>query len=289
MRKKGLWRAACWLFVIAALVCFCLAGWVLLQRRAAEQTYEAVREEAALPSASEPTPSPTAGPTLEEILNAPFEGIIDREETKIPPEVFSGVEEAPIDFLWLEDVNPELYAWIRVPDTQIDYPVAQHEGEDQEYYLAHDLYGSPQFAGCIFSQAPNALDFSDPVTVLYGHNMKNGSMFQNLYFFLQDPDFFDTHPYIYIYTKDRTYVYEVISAYYSDNINILQENDFSEEEVFAAYREDCLHPRTVERYVREGAELDADSRILTLSTCRAGVPAQRYLVQAVLAYEKDVT
>ena len=283
MSKKTAWRIACWVFAVAALVCFCIAGWSVYQRQAAKQTYDDVREEAVLPSIS-----PAEGPTLEEILNAPFEGIIDAEETKIPPEVFTGVEEAPIDFEWLESVNPELYAWIYVPDTQINYPVGQHEGDNQEYYLSHDLYGTPQFAGCIFSQAPNALDFSDPVTVLYGHNMKNGSMFQNLYFYIQDPDFFNSHRYIYLYMKNRTLVYEVVSAFYYDNRNILAENDFSDEEVFAEYRGECVNPRSMERRVREDIELDENSRILTLSTCRAGVPTQRYLVQAVLAYEKEI-
>lgn len=280
MRKKTAWRIACGLFAVAALVCFCIAGWSVYQRQAAKQTYDDVREEAVFTN--------TPGPTLEEILNAPFEGIIDAEETKIPPEVFTGVEEAPIDFEWLQGINPELYAWIYIPDTQIDYPIGQHEGDDQEYYLSHDLYGTPQFAGCIFSQAPNALDFTDPVTVLYGHNMKNGSMFQNLYYFLQDPDFFASHPYIYIYSPKKTYVFEVISAAYSDNLNVLLEKDFSDEEVFLDYLEECANPRSVQRMVRDGLELDADSRILTLSTCRAGVPNQRYLVQAVLQYEKDV-
>lgn len=269
------------MFAAAALACFCFAGWTVVQRRNAEQAYAAIREEVTLPTVS-------PGPTLEEILNAPFEGIIDAEETKIPPEVFTGVPEAPIDFEWLQNINPEMYAWIYIPDTQIDYPIGQHQGNDQEYYLSHDFYRVPQFAGCIFSQAPNALDFSDPVTVLYGHNMRNGSMFQNLYFFLQDPDFFASHPYIYIYSPNKTYVFQVISAYYSDNGNKLLDNDFSDEEVFAEYREDCVDPRSIERRVRDDIELNADSRILTLSTCRAGVPTQRYLVQAVLAYEKDV-
>lgn len=313
MRKKLAWRIAGWLFAIAAVVFFCAAGWFFYQHLAAQKTYAEVQEEAQLPEAS---PIPTEAPTLEEIMSAPFEGIIDAEETEIPPEVFTGVEEAPIDFAWLESVNRELYAWIYIPDTQIDYPVAQHAGDDQEYYLYHDLYGTPQFAGCIFSQAPNALDFSDPVTVLYGHNMKNGSMFQNLYFFLQDPDFFNSHKYIYLYMDGKTLVYEVISAYYSDDRNILLTEhddaedagdetedaddtekvgftDYTDEEVFAAYLEDCLNPRVMERRIRDVAdldvELDAESRILTLSTCRAGFPAQRYLVQAVLAYEKDVS
>ena len=283
MRKKLAWRVAFWLFAIAAIVFFCAAGWFGYQHIAAQKTYAEVQETAGLPVAAQ-----DSSPTLEEILNAPFEGIIDAEETKIPPEVFTGVEEAPIDFDWLENVNSELYAWIYIPDTQIDYPVGQHNGDNQEYYLSHDLYRVPQFAGCIFSQAPNALDFSDPVTVLYGHNMKNGSMFQNLYFYIQDPDFFNSHKYIYLYMKGKTLVFEVISAYYSDNSNILLENDFSDEAVLAEYQAECLNPRTVERRVREGIELDADSRILTLSTCRAGVPSQRYLVQAVLAYEKDI-
>lgn len=319
MRKKLAWRIAGWLFAIAAVVFFCAAGWFFYQNLAAQKTYAEVQEEAVVATAA-------PGPTLEEILNAPFEGIIDAEETKIPPEVFTGVEEAPIDFEWLRGVNPELYAWIYIPDTQINYPIGQHAGEDQEFYLHHDLYGTPQFAGCIFSQAPNALDFSDPVTVLYGHNMKNGSMFQNLYFFLQDPDFFNSHKYIYLYMDGKTLVYEVISACYSDNLSLLFEDedddedaedaeaveetedvrnteepkdedagriDYTDEEVFSAYLESCRNPRVMERMVRDEADLDvaldADCRILTLSTCRAGFPGQRYLVHAVLAYEKDVS
>lgn len=290
MRHKRLWRIACGLFAAAALVCFCIAGWSVYQRGVAERTYAEIREEAVRPTAEPATPPtvPPDEPTLEEILSAPFEGIIDAEETKIPPEVFTGVNEAPIDFEWLESVNPEVYAWIYIPDTQIDYPVAQHAGSDQEYYLSHDFYGSPKFAGCIFSQKPNALDFSDPVTVLYGHNMKNGSMFQNLYFFLQDSDFFNAHKYIYLYMKNRTLVYEVVSAYYSDNRNIMVYNDFSDPQVFADYLDQCQNPRTVERCVREDVTLDENSRILTLSTCRPNVASQRYLVQAVLAYEKAI-
>ena len=290
MRRKQHWRIAAGVLAAAAIVCFCIAGWSVYQRRAAEQAYAALREETVEIAA--PTlvhTEPPEGPTIEEILSAPFEGYIDAEETKIPPEVFTDVAEAPVNFDWLAEVNAEIYAWIYIPDTQINYPIAQHEGADQFFYLNHDFYGNPQFCGCIFSQEPNALDFSDPVTVLYGHNMLNGSMFQNLYFYIQDPEFFNDHKYIYIYMRDETLVYEVISAYYSDNRNILTTHDFSNPTVFADYLEECRNPRTMERHVREDVSLDSDSRILTLSTCRSGAPAQRYLVQAELAYRKQLT
>lgn len=71
---------------------------------------------------------------------------------------------------------------IRVPDTQIDYPVLQRE-ENDTYYLRHNSSGRYAFAGSIYTEEANSRDFKDPMTVLYGHNMRDGSMFQNLHFF----------------------------------------------------------------------------------------------------------
>ena len=86
-----------------------------------------------------------------------------------------------IDFAELSSINPDIYAWIRIPDTQIDYPVLQRE-EDDTYYLRHNSSGRYAFAGSIYTEEANSRDFKDPMTVLYGHNMRDGSMFQNLHF-----------------------------------------------------------------------------------------------------------
>lgn len=235
---------------------------------------------------TEATPDQHPSYTLEEIENAEFTGVIDAPAPKIPTEVLTELEDQPIDFTKLNEINPELYAWIRIPDTNIDYPVAQHDGEDQTFYLHRDMYGEPQFAGCIYSEKPNKKDFSDPVTVLYGHNMINGAMFQNLHLF-REREFFDNHKYVYVYTKQGSLVYEIYAAYTYDDRHILKSFDFSKEKDLKKYINESLHPRQMDAMVREGVDVTVDDHVLTLSTCLADQPGSRLLVQAVLTYEKD--
>ena len=106
--------------------------------------------------------------------------------------------ENPIDFASLRVENPDIYAWIYIPDTNVNYPVLQNPTDDS-YYLKHDKDGNYSEAGAIYSQLANKTDFSDPVTVLYGHNMNSGGMFATLHYF-ENKDFFDSHQDMYIYT-----------------------------------------------------------------------------------------
>lgn len=224
--------------------------------------------------------------TIEEIEAVEFTGITEGEEPEIPEDILTGIEENPVDFDRLAEINTDLYAWIRIPETEIDYPVAQYGGSNQEYYLNHNLYGEPQFSGCIFSQLPNAKDFSDPVTVFYGHNMRNGSMFQNLHSFMDESAFEGETRYVYIYTAETVYVYRIYSAYYSDDRNILEVNDFSDEETLQSYLDGTMHPRSMNAVVDEDVTVTTEDHILTLSTCIGGLTNQRLLVQAVLLYTK---
>ena len=108
-----------------------------------------------------------------------------------PKEVHDTVN-GSINFTKLWEINTDLYAWIKIPNTAIDYPVAQYPGDDDSYYLNHNMYKESAFAGCIYTEKLNKKDFSDPNTVLYGHNMQNGTMFRALHSF-RDKDFFDAN------------------------------------------------------------------------------------------------
>ena len=92
-------------------------------------------------------------------------------------------EEIPIDFATLWQTCPDAYSWIRIPNTQVDYPVCQMVEGDQSFYLNHRADKVAEFAGAIYSENYNRRDYTDPVTVLYGHDMSNGSMFQNLHLY----------------------------------------------------------------------------------------------------------
>lgn len=189
--------------------------------------------------------------------------------------------ENPIDFASLQAQNADIYAWIYIPNTGIDLPIVQaRAGDDDNFYLHRDINRQYDFKGMIYTQRANAKDFSDPVTVIYGHNMLDGTMFSNLHMF-RDPDFFDENTCFYIYTPGHILTYEIVSAYQYDTRHILNSFDFSKQEVFQAYLDYLLNPKSMIVDVRDGITLTTDDRIVTLSTCiERG--AARYLVQGVL-------
>lgn len=287
-RGRTVWRVIFWLALIGALLCLAVTVGYYWSRYWSARNYEKLRDDVAQVQTDSVTEvqkeSVVSDPTLEEIEAAEFTGIIDAPAPKIPEEVLTDAEDHPVDFDKLKEINPEIYAWIRIPDTNIDYPVAQHSGEDQTYYLKHDLYGTPQFAGCIYSEEPSAKDFTDPVTVLYGHNMKNGSMFQNLYHFIEEGALKED-TYVYVYTYAHTYVYRIYAAYYGDDRNISQIYDFTLQEDLEEYLDTTTKPRSMEAQTSRTEEIDINDRILTMSTCVYGQPSIRLLVQAVLEHE----
>ena len=270
--KKPLLTA---IIVIAAIVL--VGGAFFLAKYASEDDKPITRDDITVtepatpdePTAAEPTAEP---PTEEPTVNS----------FGYTMEVYDGWEELSFDEL--AGINPDIYAWIYVPGTNIDYPVAQHPTDDT-FYLSHNVYGEYQFAGTIFSQSMNRTDMTDPVTVMYGHNMLNGSMFATLHRF-SDQDFFDEHTTCFIITKDKLYTYLIYAAYVYDNRHIMNSFNFDDEEVLMDYFNFTLFPRTYSGLVRNGISLDKDSRIITLSTC-TGNSSQRYLVQGVLIDEQE--
>lgn len=209
----------------------------------------------------------------------------DSEEgTKVDEQPAVGT--SPIDLPALQEINDEVYAWIRIPGTYVDYPMAQ-SAVDDNYYLHRSIYKKYLFAGMIYTQSCNSKDFSDPVTVVYGHNMKSTTMFSSLHYF-EDPEFFDTHDVFYIYTADRVLTYHIVSAYKYDNRHIMNAFDFSDSEVLANYQEYVLNPVSTLRNVRKGVTLDENSKIVVLSTCMSNDKSSRYLVNGVLVSDVPI-
>lgn len=188
-----------------------------------------------------------------------------------------------LDWGALRQVNPDIYAWIYIPGTKVDYPILQHPTDDS-YYLKYNLNGTRGYPGCIYTERLNQKDFTDFNTVLYGHNMRNQSMFASLHNFEQG-DFFTNNPYIYVYTEDKVLVYEVFSAWIADDAHILKTNDFSTKKGRDTYLKTIL--KNYENYgnMRNDVTVSSDSHILTLSTCMKKKSHNRFLVQAVLLNE----
>ena len=187
----------------------------------------------------------------------------------------------PINFEELLKINTDLYAWIKIPETVIDYPVAQSSVDDDNFYLHRDYRGNYDFAGTIYSQRHNSKYFVERVTVLYGHNMLDGSMFAQLHKF-SDPEFFEKNDTLYVYTPGHILTYKIFAAFDYDDRHILNSFNFYDDEVYEQYLEDCLNPHSANANVREGVTLTKDDKILVLSTCHDYISSQRFLVQGVL-------
>lgn len=196
--------------------------------------------------------------------------------------------ENPIDFEALQQQNPDAYAWINVPNTKVDYPILQSSADKEEnYYLHRNLEGNYEFRGSVFTQKCNSKDFSDPVTVIYGHNMLDESMFSTLHYF-RDETFFEENELFYIYTPGHILTYRVVSAYQYDSRHILNSFDFSQEKVFQEYIDFLLSPQSMIAAVRKGVSVTTNDRIVTLSTC-INYGMSRYLVQGVLIDDEPTT
>lgn len=218
---------------------------------------------------------------VKESLNAteqnkhlPTEPVPTESETK-------PLSDNPIDFSAWQELNADIYAWINIPGTEIDYPILQRE-DDELYYLRRDYLGNYYYPGCIFTQFMNNKDFSDPNTIIYGHQTFDRTFFGPLHDF-EDEKFFEENDTIYIYIPGHILTYRIFAAYLYDSRHILKAFDFSDKKVFAEYIETCLDPESTLRNVREGVSVTEDDRIITLSTCMpSGSDDGRYLVQGVL-------
>ena len=182
-----------------------------------------------------------------------------------------------INFADAQVINPDVYAWIWIPGTNIDYPILQSETEDDAYYLNHTIEKKEGLPGTIYTEKYNAKDFTNPVTVVYGHNMKNGSMFADLHKF-EDKAFFDANPYVYIYLPDRTIKYRIFAATPFDDRYILGNYVFSSQEDFEKYLDELRS--NINGNVNMDVNVAQTTGIITLSTCIADSPNERFLVNA---------
>ena len=116
-----------------------------------------------------------------------------------------------VDFAALQAINPDIVAWLRIPGV-LEYPVVR--GEDNSYYLNHTVQKTYNIAGSIFLDYRNERDFSDSKNIIYGHNMKDGSMFQGLHKY-ENEQYLETHNKVYLYLPEgQTLTYSVIRCGY---------------------------------------------------------------------------
>ena len=195
--------------------------------------------------------------------------------------------ENPIDFESLKAQNDEIYAWIKVEDTDVDYPIVQSKTDD-EFYLKHSAIDKSWLeSGAIYTEGANSIDFSDPITVIYGHNGYKETMFTTLHNF-EKQEFFDSHPYFYIYQSQRKLTYQVISAFKYDDRHIMNSFNFYAGDDLNNFQQMILDPSSPVRNVRQNLDktIDENSKIVVLSTCITGQKSNRYLICGVLVKDE---
>lgn len=247
------------LILLAAVGVFCYAGLQLLdygsENLQAEQENQALIDQAVV--VLEPTAPQTGAENPEQTLPAG--------------------EQAPIrvDFDILRAQNPDIIGWIYSPDTPINYPIAQ--SEDNDYYLRRLTDGTRNTAGTIFVDFRNSADFSDRNTLVYGHNMKNDTMFGTLSEY-DSQSYYESHRTLWLLTPEQSWKLEPIAGFVtradSDSYTL-----FESREELVGYLEEAL--------TRSGFESEVDpeqtERIVTLSTCTYQGVDKRYILVCAIS------
>lgn len=190
---------------------------------------------------------------------------------------------SPINFTALKQENADIYAWIRIDDTAIDYPVLQSSTDDPDYYVNYTVEHVKGYPGALFTESDlNTNPFEDMVTVIYGHDMKNGTMFGTLDKWT-DEDYRNAHDTIQIYTEAHTYTYKVAFVQVYDDRNILAKYDCSTETGYQAFLDSLANVHAIPYWHSQEIETDTKTPLVVLSTCYGD---DRLLVGAVLTEKK---
>jgi sortase B len=204
---------------------------------------------------------------------------IDGEEEEVLPQPSV---EIPIDFAMLQEINPDVHAWIRIPGTAIDYPILQST-DYQEFYLNHDINRQPDVAGALFTQDFNSLNFRDVHTIIYGHDMADGSKFGILHRYLSGI-FMEEHEIIYIYTPWNIFRYQIVYAVTYDDRHILMSFDFEDDKDYELFIYSLRNNPNINNHWNPNATWRVGDPLITLSTCTDN-RYQRLLIGAVLIEE----
>lgn len=181
-----------------------------------------------------------------------------------------------VDFSKLTSINDNIKGWLWIPNTVISYPLLQ--GEDNEKYLHITYDKQSSIFGSIFLDFRCNSDFGDSNTIIYGHNMKNGSMFGSLKQY-RDESFYKKHKYIYIFQETQVLKYKIVSSYTTNVISDTYSIEYSDTDAFGKYLD------MIKKYASydTNTSIDLNDKIITLSTC-TGNEETRFVVHAKLVH-----
>ena len=257
------------IIVIASLAALTAAFMIFKTARdykAASDEYDSLRQ-----YASEEVNATETAEKVSDIKPIELEEAEERKELK-SNENREDFPEMEVDFKALREKNPNTVGWLYVGSCGISYPIVQ--GEDNDYYMNHTFEGTVNSSGAIIMDYRDDKYLKDWNTFIYGHNMKNGSMFGSLKRLLKDETLYDSDPYIYVYLPGYIYRYKIFS-YYKDKPDSKMYWTADTLQEYRQYIRDALSLS-----VRDlGVETSEENNMVTLVTCSgSGAGKMRFFV-----------
>ena len=257
------------IIVIASLAALTAAFMIFKTARdykAASDEYDSLRQ-----YASEEVSATETAEKVSDIKPIELEEAEERKELK-SNENREDFPEMEVDFKALREKNPDTVGWLYVGSCGISYPIVQ--GEDNDYYMNHTFEGTVNSSGAIIMDYRDDKYLKDWNTFIYGHNMKNGSMFGSLKKLLKDETLYDTDPEIYVYLPGYIYRYKIFS-YYKDKPDSKMYWTADTLQEYRQYIRDALSLS-----VRDlGVETSEENNMVTLVTCSgSGAGKMRFFV-----------
>jgi len=229
---------------------------------------------------AESTVPPETDTETEEQTDAESESESQNQTVSTQP---SGSNQPLLDFDKLQQVNPNIHAWIEIPGMSVDNPILQHPTNDA-YYLDHSYLDRNSSGGSLFTEATyNNKDFNDPVTIVYGHRTDSDLIFGDLQATYSDPTGFAEHKEVKVYLPGEVRTYTVFAAVPYNNTHILALYEKFESEYWYNYFvKDIRGIRSIGANFDDQIVPEPGDRVIILSCCLLGDRNSRYLVLAVL-------
>lgn len=209
--------------------------------------------------------------------DGPREDVPETEQGPVLPE--EAADLASVDLEALQEVNGDVAGWIAIPGTEVSYPLMH--GEDNQAYLYTSWKGESSRSGSVFLESTNSPDLTDFHTIVYGHRMRNNSMFGSLKYY-RDQEYWAAHPNVYVVLEGgRIRRYEIFSAHQVSVRGVVYRLDLRESELEGEFLQACLENSAIDT----GVVPEETDQFLTLSTCTGNGYSRRWVVHAVFREE----
>lgn len=189
-------------------------------------------------------------------------------------------EDGKIDFSMLKEQNPDIFAWLYVPGTNIDLPILQ-SGKKDDYYKYHTIDGTESDAGAPYTEMANLMNMCDFNTIIHAKDLEEGDWFYELHQF-ENPAFFEENMVFYIYLPDNVLTYVITAAYYDEGSDLLRRYDYTTYDGCLRYLEQMKEQRDMGKQMREGVEMTPYHYLVTLNGSIRPDKSSQYVVIGML-------